>query len=105
MATIKEIAKHTGFSQATVSRILNDDPSFSVKESTRQKVLNASLELGYENVSQYQRIIIPRDIAILNNVVPDKGLQDAYFEELREVLTRQAKEQRMNATIYDDIAT
>ena len=53
MATIKEIAKHTGFSQATVSRILNDDPSFSVKESTRQKVLNASLELGYENVSQY----------------------------------------------------
>lgn len=103
MATIKEIAKHTGFSQATVSRILNDDPSFSVKESTRQKVLNASLELGYENVSQYQRIIIPRDIAILNNVVPDKGLQDAYFEELREVLTRQAKEQRMNATIYDDI--
>lgn len=101
MATIKEIAKHTGFSQATVSRILNDDPSFSVKESTRQKVLNASLELGYENVSQYQRIIIPRDIAILNNAVPDKGLQDAYFDELREVLTAQAKEQRMNATIYD----
>ena len=101
MATIKEIAKHTGFSQATVSRILNDDPSFSVKESTRQKVLNASLELGYENVSQYQRIVIPRDIAILNNVIPDKGLQDAYFDELREVLTAQAKEQRMNATIYD----
>ena len=103
MATIKEIAKHTGFSQATVSRILNDDPSFSVKESTRQKVLSASLELGYESVSQYQRIVIPRDIAILNNVVPDKGLQDAYFDELREVLTAQAKGQRMNATIYDNV--
>lgn len=103
MATIKEIAKHTGFSQATVSRILNDDPLFSVKESTRQKVLNASLELGYENASQYQRIIIPRDIAILNNVIPDKGLQDAYFDELRDVLTAQAKKQRMNATIHDDI--
>ena len=32
MATIREIAEKAGFSQATVSRILNDDPSFSVKE-------------------------------------------------------------------------
>ena len=46
MATIREIAEMAGFSPATVSRILNDDPSLSVKEATRQKVLNASLELG-----------------------------------------------------------
>lgn len=50
MATIREIAERAGFSPATVSRILNDDPSLSVKETTRQKVLNTSLELGYENV-------------------------------------------------------
>ncbi|WP_231858538.1 hypothetical protein [Bifidobacterium catenulatum] len=46
--------------------MLNDDPSLSVKESTRQKVLNASLELGYENVSRYQRVTIPQDIALLD---------------------------------------
>ena len=40
MATIREIAEKAGFSQATVSRILNDDPSFSVKEATRQKILS-----------------------------------------------------------------
>ena len=28
MATIREIAEKAGFSQATVSRILNGDPSF-----------------------------------------------------------------------------
>lgn len=84
MATIREIAKRVGFSQATVSRVLKDDPTFSVKDSTREKILNASLEMGYKNVPQYQRITIPQDVAILDNVVPDKGLQDAYFDELRE---------------------
>lgn len=76
MATIREIAKRVGFSQATVSRVLKDDPTFSVKDSTREKILNASLEMGYKNVPQYQRITIPQDVAILDNVVPDKGLQD-----------------------------
>ena len=74
MATIREIAERAGFSPATVSRILNDDPSLSVKEATRQKVLNASLELGYENVPRYQRVTIPQDIALLDNAVPDKNL-------------------------------
>lgn len=60
MATIREIAKRVGFSQATVSRVLKDDPTFSVKDSTREKILNASLEMGYKNVPQYQRITIPR---------------------------------------------
>ena len=50
MATIREIAKRVGFSQATVSRVLKDDPTFSVKDSTREKILNASLEMGYKNV-------------------------------------------------------
>lgn len=58
MATIREIAKRVGFSQATVSRVLKDDPTFSVKDSTREKILNASLEMGYKNVPQYQRITI-----------------------------------------------
>ena len=38
MATIKEIAKRTGYSQATVSRLLNGDPTLSVREETRDRV-------------------------------------------------------------------
>lgn len=63
-------ATMAGFSLAT----LNDDPSLSVEEATRQKVLNASFELGYENVPRYQRVTIPQDIALLDNAVPDKNL-------------------------------
>ena len=103
MATIREIAKRVGFSQATVSRVLKDDPTFSVKDSTREKILNASLEMGYKNVPQYQRITIPQDVAILDNVVPDEGLQDAYFDELREVLVKHAEEQLMNVTMQKDV--
>ena len=59
--------------------------------------------MGYKNVPQYQRITIPQDVAILDNVVPDKGLQDAYFDELREVLVKHAEEQRMNVTMHEDV--
>ena len=103
MATIREIAKRVGFSQATVSRVLKNDPTFSVKDSTREKILNASLEMGYKNVPQYQRITIPQNVAILDNVVPDEGLQDAYFDELREVLVKHAEEQLMNVTMQKDV--
>ena len=103
MATIREIAERAGFSPATVSRILNDDPSLSVKEATRQKVLNASLELGYENVPRYQRVTIPQDIALLDNTVPDKRLQDMYFNELKASLCQHAEDERMHVTEYRDV--
>lgn len=103
MATIREIAEKAGFSQATVSRILNDDPSFSVKEATRQKILSTSIEMGYENVPRYQRVTIPQDIALLNNSIHDKGLQDAYFDELEVSLRRHAKDERMKVTEYNDV--
>lgn len=82
---------------------MKDDPTFSVKDSTREKILNASLEMGYKNVPQYQRITIPQDVAILDNVVPDEGLQDAYFDELREVLVKHAEEQLMSVTMQKDV--
>lgn len=103
MATIREIAERAGFSPATVSRILNDDSSLSVKEATRQKVLNASLELGYENVPRYQRVTIPQDIALLDNAVPDKGLQDMYSNELKAFLYQHAEDERMNITEYRNV--
>lgn len=103
MSTIREIAEKAGFSQATVSRILNDDPSFSVKEATRQKILSTSIEMGYENVPRYQRVTIPQDIALLNNSIHDKGLQDAYFDELEVSLRRHARDERMRVTEYNDV--
>lgn len=47
MATLKDIAQSAGVSQGTVSRILNRDPTLSVTEETRNRVLNCARTLGY----------------------------------------------------------
>ncbi len=39
MATLKELANRTGYSTATISRILSGDPSLSVTPEARRKVL------------------------------------------------------------------
>lgn len=47
MATLKDIANEANVSTATVSRILNDDPSLNVPQETRQIVLEAAQKLNY----------------------------------------------------------
>ncbi len=47
MATIKDIAKKAGVSICTVSRVINNDVTLNVSSTTREKVLNAALEVGY----------------------------------------------------------
>ena len=39
MATIKDIADQTGFSTATVSRVLNYDDTLNVQEETERRYL------------------------------------------------------------------
>ena len=58
MVTMKEIAQESGFSQATVSRLLNGDPTLSVKEETRRRIIEVSEQLGYATGSR--RIVLPR---------------------------------------------
>lgn len=45
--TSRQVAKHAGVSQTTVSFVLNDVESANISEETRQRVLQAARELGY----------------------------------------------------------
>ena len=45
MATIKDIAEKAGVSQATVSRVLNQDVTLSVSEDTRSRILRIAEDL------------------------------------------------------------
>ena len=101
MATIKEIAKRTGFSQATVSRLLNGDPTLSVREETRRAIIRASEDLGYS--AQAKRIVIPHEVALLDNEESDETLRDSYFADLRSVLEHNAKQQRMELTVFHSL--
>jgi len=55
MAKLKDIADATGFSVATVSRVLNHDHSFNVPEETRLKVIRAAERLNYVAISKRHR--------------------------------------------------
>ena len=54
MATLKDIADRAGVSQATVSRVLNRDPSLSVTEETRERVFHAAAALRYRKAGPLQ---------------------------------------------------
>ena len=48
MANIYEVAELAGVSLATVSRVINPGGSAKVSDKTRQKVLEAMSQLGYQ---------------------------------------------------------
>ena len=86
MVTMKEIAQKSGFSQATVSRLLNGDPTLSVKEETRRRIIEVSEQLGYAIGSR--RIALPRRVAVLDNATREEELADAYWGSLPAVFRR-----------------
>lgn len=49
MATLRELSKITGYSIATISRVLNGDEGLKVTESTRSLILEAAEKAEYSN--------------------------------------------------------
>ncbi len=83
-ATILDVAKACGLSQATVARVLNSQTDIQVKENTRKKVLLAAENIGYKrniiaaNFRQQKTKNIAISIAdITNPFFPEliKGIQ------------------------------
>ncbi|MFD0697458.1 LacI family DNA-binding transcriptional regulator [Paenibacillus sp. GCM10027628] len=52
IATIKDIAKIAQVSSATVSRVLNNDTTFSVPEETRQRIVEIAKRLQYRRIER-----------------------------------------------------
>ncbi len=50
MVTLKEIAKQCGLSIASVSRVLNNDPTLSISDSKRILIVKTAEEMGYKNI-------------------------------------------------------
>lgn len=88
MATLKEIASIAGVSSATVSRVLNQDPSLSVTEETRKRVLQTAKELGYRTVQQrYQTVQAPEHMdSQKQHGMPEKRIGVAQMFETQQLL-------------------
>ena len=54
--TMVDVARHAGVSQTTVSFVLNSSDTPNIPDDTRQRVLDAIEELGYEPDARAQAL-------------------------------------------------
>lgn len=93
MVTIKDIAKQAQVSIATVSRVLNQDPTLSVGEATRQRILDITSELGYtKHLRQRTGQDMEVSIAILQWYSQQEELNDLYYHAIRLGIEKRAQE-------------
>ena len=100
MVTIKQIAEESGFSQATVSRLLNEDPTLSVSPATKNKILTVANKLGYGK--RQNKFLISRKIALLTSFTAEEKQQDVYFNTLKELILKQNKNAKEKAYRHRD---
>ncbi|MBF6626709.1 LacI family DNA-binding transcriptional regulator [Aerococcaceae bacterium zg-BR9] len=98
MTTIKEISQHSGFSQATISRLFNNDESLHITPETKKIIIHTALQLGYDRA----KIKVPLEtIAILQAFNEEQEINDQYFHSLRLALEKHAKINNMETIIIN----
>lgn len=81
MATLKEISQRTGYSAATISRILTGDPALAVTEEARKRVLEEAGRLNYA-ATKSRRGRTPKyllRLAVAEMLTPAEQLQDPFY--------------------------
>lgn len=81
MATLNEIAEHTGYSPATISRILSGDQTLSVTVEARRVVLEAAGKFNYHETKS-RRGRNPKAVlrlGLADMLTPAQQLDDPYY--------------------------
>jgi LacI family transcriptional regulator len=88
--TTKMIADHIGVSQSTVSMILSNKPYVSFSPETKEKVLKAAEELGYEK----RKKSVPKGDIIMNKTIMIicPLLSNGYYAMMIHSITERAQE-------------
>lgn len=84
MATIKDIAFKTHLSNATVSRILNEDPTLHVPEETKQLVFNAAKALNYTKKAKKARKPGTATVGLVIWTSLEREMEDPYYLSIRQ---------------------
>lgn len=98
MVTIKEIAQRSGYSPATVSRLLNNDQTLSVTQTTRNKILKVANQLGYWK--DRKKPAVAPTIALLFRMNNQEQLQDSYFASLKDALLKTIEDAGMQVKVF-----
>jgi len=98
LATLKDIAKKANVSISTVSRILNNDQSLSVKDETRERVYQIKKELNYQFIKRgrYEKKQVKDNdvchIGIILCQTLEEEMADTYFLSIRQGIEKECKE-------------
>ena len=91
MVGIRDVARRAGVSPGTVSRVLNNDPTLSVADSTKERIYKAIKELDYDiDKRKYVKRRLP-SIGVITTTSRQKELDDPYFNALRIGLEQEAR--------------
>lgn len=96
MATLKELSARTGYSPATISRILTADPSLAVTPEARQRVLEEAGRLNYA-ATKSRRGRAPKRllrVGVAEMLTPEQRLEDPYYLYLRGGVERACADSR-----------
>jgi LacI family transcriptional regulator len=85
MATMEEIAKKAGVSQATVSRVINGSASVSLE--TRQNVMQWIRKLDY-HPNRTAQSLVKKQSYLLGMILPD--ISNPYFAEVLKIVEHEA---------------
>ena len=94
MATLKEIAYEAGVSLSTVSRVLNDDPTISVKTETRHKIFGIAEKLEYKTTRRRKARQISEsglNLLAIYNYKQEIEVNDPYYLSIRYGIENQCK--------------
>lgn len=96
MATLKELSDSTGYSPATISRILTGDPSLTVSDEARKRVLEEAGRLDYA-ATRSRRGRTPKmllQVGVAEMLTPEQQLADPYYLYLRNFVEQACAERR-----------
>lgn len=102
MASIRDIAKMAGVSPASVSRILNNDPSFSINKNTRARVIEIANRVQYSKKNSERG---PKSagkkmtIGLILRHDAKTELSDPYFHEIHEGIEEEAAKWRLHVEV------
>lgn len=95
MATIRQIAELAQVSTATVSRVLNNDPTLSTSAETKERIFAIAEQLGYKRQRlRRQKQEMQRaeaEIGLLFLATADEENQDPYFKSVRRGIELQCE--------------
>ena len=94
MATLKDIATEAGVSLATVSRVLNDDPTLNVKEETKHRILEIAEKLEYKSTTSRKMQSVAagqQHILALYSYQQELEINDPYYLAIRHGIETQCE--------------